>query len=85
MEEGFTTIKLTMCKLSAHMIMTNMASRDHSCDDRGDDEQTTDGCEVPTGVPMMANYKKSRKNTLLEKRKMRNARIKSKRAARVFY
>ena len=52
-----------------------MASCDHACDDRGD-EQTTDGkhsdCEVPTGVPMMANYKKSRNNTLAEKRKMSN-------------
>ena len=54
--------------------MINMASRDHAC---GAD------CEVPTGVQMMANYKKSRKNTLLEKKKMRNARVKRKRAARV--
>ena len=63
-----------------------MASHGHAWDEQRGDEQAIDGehsdCEVPTEVLMMANYKKSRKNTLLEKKKMRNARVKRKRAAR---
>ena len=80
-EEGFTTIKLTMRKPSAHMIMTNMVSHDHVSDDRGDDEQTTDDCEVPTGVPMMAKLQEESKEHFAGEKE--NEKRQNKRAARV--